>query len=65
VLHTKYHSSDEIEKNEIGGACNTYGREKTRGEYRIMVGKPGVKRPRGRFRRRLEDNTNLNFEDVG
>jgi hypothetical protein len=27
LLLTKYYSNDEIEKNEIDGACNTYGRE--------------------------------------
>ena len=36
-----------------------------RGEYRILVGKSGVKRPLGSFRHRLEDNINLNFEYVG
>jgi hypothetical protein len=26
---TRYHSGDEIKKNEVGGACSTYGgREK-------------------------------------
>jgi len=27
---------DKIEKNEMGGACSTYGR----GAYRVWVGKP-------------------------
>ena len=27
VLLTKYHSRDQIEKNEAGGVCNTYGGE--------------------------------------
>ena len=25
---TQYFSGDQIEKNEMGGACNTYGKEK-------------------------------------
>jgi len=25
VLLTKYYSGDQIQKNEIGGACSTYG----------------------------------------
>jgi hypothetical protein len=33
VLLAKYHSDDQIKRNEIGGACSTYGEE--------MVGKPG------------------------
>jgi hypothetical protein len=39
--------------------------EERRGAYRILVGKYGGKRPLGRFRRRLEDNINIHFEDVG
>jgi hypothetical protein len=35
---TKYHSGDQIEKHEMGGACSTY-RER-RGVYRVLVGKP-------------------------
>jgi hypothetical protein len=26
VLMTKYYSGGQIEKNEVGGACSTYGR---------------------------------------
>jgi len=26
ILLTKYFSDDKIEKNEMGGACGTYGR---------------------------------------
>jgi hypothetical protein len=25
VLNTKYYSGNQIEKNEMGGACSTYG----------------------------------------
>jgi len=29
LLLTKYYSGDQIEKNEMGGACSTYGREES------------------------------------
>ena len=31
LLLTKYYSDDQIEKNEVGGACSTYGEEEKRG----------------------------------
>jgi len=42
-----------MEKNEMGGACGAYGGR--RGVYRDLVGKPEVKRPLRRPRRRWED----------
>jgi hypothetical protein len=36
-----------------------------RGAYRVLVWKSGEKTPLGIFMRRLEDNINLHFEDVG
>ena len=33
--------------------------------YRFLVGKPEVKRPLGRPRRRWEDNINMDFQEVG
>jgi hypothetical protein len=36
-----------------------------RAVYRVLVGRPGGKRPLGRPRRRWEDNINLNLRDVG
>jgi hypothetical protein len=39
MIHlTKYFSGDKIEKNEMGGACSTYGERS--GIYRVLVGKP-------------------------
>ena len=32
--------------------------------YRILVGKPEGRRPRGRHRRRWEDNTKMNTREV-
>jgi len=36
-----------------------------RGWYRVLVGKPEVKRPLGRPRRRWEDNIKMDFQEVG
>jgi hypothetical protein len=47
----------------MGGAYSTYG--KRRGLYRVLVGKPEVKRLRGRPRRRWEDNINMELQEVG
>jgi hypothetical protein len=43
----------QIEKNEIGGACSTYGER--RGAYRILVWRPEGRRPlrRPRIRWRI------------
>jgi len=36
---TQYCAGDQIEKNEMDGACSTCGGEKRRGVYRVLVGK--------------------------
>jgi hypothetical protein len=36
-----------------------------RGVYRVLVGKPEGKRPLGRPRRRWEDNTRMDLQEVG
>jgi hypothetical protein len=33
--------------------------------YRVLVGKPGEKRPLGRRRHRWEDNINVDIQEVG
>ena len=33
--------------------------------YRVLVGKPGGQRPRGRPRRRWEDNIKMDLQEVG
>jgi len=43
LLLTQYCSGDEIEKNEMGGGCSTYG--KRRDVYRVLMGKPEEKEP--------------------
>jgi hypothetical protein len=54
---------DNIEKNEIGWAYSTYGVRRV--VYRVLVGKPGEKRPLGRPRRRWEDNIKMDLQEVG
>jgi len=54
---TKYFLDDQIEKNEMGGACGMYG--EGRGIYRVLVGKPEGKRQLGRPRHRWEDNIKM------
>ena len=53
----------QIEKNEAGEMCSTYG--ESRGAYRVLVGKPEGKRPRGRPRRRWEENITMDLQEVG
>jgi len=48
ILLTKYYSGDLTKKNKAGGTCNTNGereRERERGAYRDLVGRPDGKRP--------------------
>ena len=52
-----------IKKNEIGGACSTYGER--RGAYRVLVGKPEGKRPLGASKPRWEDNIGMDLQEVG
>jgi hypothetical protein len=63
VLLTHYCAGDKIDKNEMGGACNTDGNG--RGVYRILVGKPEGKRPMWRPRRRWEYNIKMDLQEVG
>ena len=53
---------DQIEKNEMGGACSTYGGEEI---YRVLVGKAEGKGPLGRPRHRWEDSIKMDLQEVG
>jgi hypothetical protein len=64
MLLTEYCAGDKIEKNDMGGACSMYGRER-RGVYRVLVEKPEGKRPIRRPRPRWEDNIKMDLEEVG
>ena len=50
----KYYSSDQIENNDMGGACGMHGGRRADG-----------KKPLGRRARRCEDNIKINVEEVG
>jgi hypothetical protein len=52
-----------MEKNEMGGACVTYGG--TTGVYRVLVGKPEGKKQLGRPRHRSNDNIKMCLREVG
>ena len=54
---TLYFSGNKIEKNDMGRACSTYGER--RGVYRLLVGKPGGKRPLARPRHRWVYNSKM------
>jgi hypothetical protein len=41
------------------------GEVERRGVYRVLMGKPGGKRPLGRPRRRWEDYIKMDFQEVG
>jgi hypothetical protein len=47
----------------MGGACRADG--EGRGVYRVSVGKPEEKRPRGKPRCRWEDNIKIDLQEVG
>ena len=53
----------EFEKNEMGGACRTYGGEKSR--IQDFGGETEGKRPFGRPRSRWEDNIKMDLQEVG
>jgi hypothetical protein len=41
TLLTRYRSGDQIEKNELGGACSTLG--ESTGVFKVLVGTPKEK----------------------
>jgi hypothetical protein len=47
----------------MGMACSTNG--ENRNVYRILVGKPGGKRPLGRPRRRCVNNIKMDLGEIG
>jgi hypothetical protein len=53
---------DQIEKDEMGGTCSTYG--EGRGAFRVLVEKPEGKRPLGRLKSRWEDNIKMDIQEV-
>ena len=63
MLLTQYCAGDKIEKNGVGGAFSAYGGGKRR--VQDFSGKPGGRRPLGRRRRRWDDNSKLDLQQVG
>jgi hypothetical protein len=59
----KYCFGNKTEKNEMGGACSTYG-ERT-AVYGVLVETYEGKRPLGRPTRRWEDNIKTLIQKVG
>jgi hypothetical protein len=49
--------------NEMGGSCSIVGER--RGAYKILIGKPGGKRPLGIPRQRLEGNIKMDLKNKG
>jgi hypothetical protein len=62
-LSAKYNQSNQIEEDEMGGACSMNAEK--RNAYRLLVGKPERKRPLGRPRRRWVDNIRMDLGEVG
>jgi len=54
---------DQIEKNEMGGACSMYEGEEMC--IQGFCGEPEEKRPLVRARHRWEDNIKMDLQDVG
>ena len=50
-------------KNEVSWACSISGER--RGAYRVLVGKPGGKRPLARLEHRWENNIKIDLQEVG
>jgi hypothetical protein len=55
------HQGDQVEEN--GRACSTHGRDEKC--IKMLVGKPKVKRPLGRHRRRWGNNIRMGFREIG
>jgi hypothetical protein len=51
----------EIKEDALGGACGTHERRYTQG----FGGKPERKRPLGTASRKRDDNSKVNFEELG
>jgi len=62
ALLTKHYSGDQIKKNEKGDHVECM--EERRGAYRVLMGKPGGKRPLGRPRCRKEYNIKMYLQEI-
>ena len=58
-------ASNRNEYQEHFPGVKAAGMGEGRGVYRVLVGKPEGRRPLGRPRRRWEDNTRMDLQEVG
>ena len=56
-------NEEEIEEDVIEGACGIYMWQK-RNAYKLLVGKPGGRRPLGRPMHRWEDNIQVELQEI-
>ena len=54
-----------LKSRRLRWAGHVARKEQFRNEYRVLVGKPGNKRPLGRPRHRWEDNIKMDLREVG
>jgi hypothetical protein len=67
-LHILYSSPNiirQIKSRRKRTAEHVAGLREERKLYRVLVGKPGGKRPLGRLRRRWEDGITLDLREIG
>jgi len=65
-LNDLYSSTNIVRaiKSRMGWAGHVARMEERRGIYRVLVGKPEVKKPLGRPRHRWEDNIKMDIQEV-
>ena len=61
LLLTQHYLSDQVKKNQMGGAFSTYMGEVHTG---FWVGKPEGGKPLGRPRRRWQDNIKIYLREI-
>ena len=65
VLYSPPNILREIKYRKLRWAGHVSRKGEGKGVYRLLVGKPGRKRPLGRPRRRWENNNNMVLHEVG
>ena len=64
-LYSSHNIIRVIKSREVSWAGNVAHMGERRGIYRVLVGKPEVKRPFGKPRHRREDNIKMDLQEVG
>jgi hypothetical protein len=67
-LHSLYSSPNivrEIKSRRMRWVAHVALMGEGRGVYRVLIGRPEVKRPLGSPRRRLEDNIKMDLREIG